>query len=129
MDLVRLILLKIEEKSQTTVIYNLKIEAYDTETIAYHCKILNEAGLISDYKAEYSNDEIYMFGVGTLTWDGNDFLDKIRDNSNWNKVKQTILKKGLPLAIDTIKIVSTAFITAAAEGIANSIMKNGGSII
>ena len=43
MELVRLILLKIEEEYRSTAIYNLNISGYDMETVAYHCKILNEA--------------------------------------------------------------------------------------
>lgn len=93
MDLVRLVLLEIEEKYLSTAIYDLKIEGYDTETVAYHCKILHEAGLISDYQAQYAGNKIYAFGVGSLTWDGNDFLEKIRDNSQWKKIKDTITQK------------------------------------
>ena len=123
MDLVRLILLEIEDKYRSTAIYDLAIDGYDTEMVAYHCKILYEAGLISDYKAQYADNEIYVFGVGSLTWDGNDFLEKIRDDSQWKKVKETIAKKGLPLVVDTIKSVANALISATVEGITNSIMK------
>lgn len=128
MDLVREILLKIEKQHVSTVIYNLKIEGCSPETVAYHCKILHEAGLISAYKAQYASDELYSFSIGSLTWGGNDYLDKVRDNSIWTKTKEIITKKGLPLVFDTIKIISTAFITATAEGIANSILKNGGQV-
>ena len=124
MELVRLILLKIEEEYHSTALYNLKIDGYDTETTAYHCKILHEAGLISDYDSQYADGEIWSFGVGPLTWEGNDFLDRIRDSSQWKKVKDTITQKGLPLVIETIKTISSAFVTAAAEGVANSILKN-----
>ena len=123
MDLVRLILLEIEDKYRSTAIYDLAIDGYDTEMVAYHCKILYDAGLISDYKAQYADNEIYVFGVGSLTWDGNDFLEKIRDDSQWKKVKETITKKGLPLVVDTIKSVANALISATVEGITNSIMK------
>ncbi|MBR0598123.1 DUF2513 domain-containing protein [Sinanaerobacter chloroacetimidivorans] len=123
MDLVRLILLEIEDKYRSTAIYDLAIDGYDTEMVAYHCKILYEAGLISDYKAQYADNEIYVFGVGSLTWDGNDFLEKIRDDSQWKKVKETITKKGLPLVVDTIKSVANALISATVEGITNSIIK------
>ena len=123
MDLVRLIILEIEDKYRSTAIYDLAIDGYDTEMVAYHCKILYEAGLISDYKAQYADNEIYVFGVGSLTWDGNDFLEKIRDDSQWKKVKETITKKGLPLVVDTIKSVANALISATVEGITNSIMK------
>ena len=123
MDLVRLILMEIEEKDRSTAIYNMTIDGYDTDAVAYHCKILDEAGLISDYKAKYADNEIYVFGVGPLTWDGNDFLEKIRDDSRWKKVKDTISQKGLPLIIDTIKSIANAIISAAAEGVTNSIIK------
>ena len=123
MDLVRLILIEIEDKYRSTAIYNLAIDGYDTETIAYHCKIMYEAGLISDYKAQYAGNEIHIFGVGSLTWDGNDFLEKIRDDSQWKKVKDTIAQKGLPMVIETIKSIANAFITATVEGIVSSILK------
>ena len=97
MELVRLILLKIEEEYRSTAIYNLNISGYDMETVAYHCKILNEAGLISDYGARYSDKSVWSFDVGSLTREGNDFLDKIRDNSQWKKVKDVIVQKGPPL--------------------------------
>lgn len=128
MDLVREILLKIEEEHVYTAIYNLKIDGYDMETVAYHCKIMYEAGLISDYGSQPGSNGIYSFGVGSLTWEGNDYLDKIRDNSIWKKTKDTIARKGLPLIFDTIKTVSNAIITAMAEGVANSVLKNGGQI-
>ena len=126
MDLVRKILLQIEEEHVSTAIFNLKIEGYDLPTVAYHCKIMNEAGLLSHYSAKYGNDTIYAFQVGGLTWEGNDYLDKVRDNSVWKKTKDAITDKGLPLIFDTIKTVSSAVITAAAEGVANSILKAGG---
>ena len=126
MDLVRLILLKIEEEYKSTALINLSIDGYDMDTVAYHCKILHDAGFVSNYNAGYAGDELYIFSVGALTWDGNDYLDKIRDNSTWKKIKDIIAQKGLPLVVETIKTVSNAFITAAAEGVANSIIKNGG---
>ena len=64
--------------------------------------------------------------AGQLTWEGCDYLDKIRDNSIWKKTKDALKEKGLPLVVDTIKTISAAFVTATAEGIANSILKNGG---
>ena len=76
--------------------------------------------------ARYADNSLWSFDVGSLTWEGNDFLDKIRDNSQWKKVKDVIVQKGLPLVIETIKTISSAFVTAAAEGVANSIIKNGG---
>lgn len=122
MDLVRLILLKIEEDHISPPLFDLTIDGYKLAAIAYHCKILHEAGLISDYKAHYADGDIYTFGVGGLTWEGNDFLDKIRDNSQWGKIKKVIEQKGLPLIIETVKVIATAYVKAAADGAANSII-------
>lgn len=63
------------------------------ETVAYHCKILHEAGLISGYNAQNASDTINLFKVSSLTWEGNDYLDKVRDNSIWGKTKDAITKK------------------------------------
>ena len=79
--------------------------------------------MISEYKAQYADNKLYGFGVGSLTWDGNDFLDKIRDDSQWKKVKDAITKEGLPLIIETIKSVANAFISATVTGITTSILK------
>lgn len=127
MELVRKILLKIEEEQSVFPLMSIEIDGYDMPTVNYHCKILDEAGLISGYKASMSMSGLDGFRVDALTWQGNDFLDKIRDNGIWHKTKEALTKKGLPLMIETIKTVANAFITAAAEGVANSILKNGGA--
>lgn len=125
MDLIRKILIKIEEEYQSTAIYDLSIDGYDRETVAYHCNLLYEEKLISDYASQYGDDSLCFFAVGHLTWEGHDLLDKIRDDSQWGKVKDTIKQKGLPLILDTIKAIATALVTAATEGAVNSITKNG----
>ena len=116
MDLIRKIMLQIEKEYDSTAILNLKVEDYTPEQIATHCKMLYEAGLLSDYKAQYASDELYMFGVGNLTWEGYDYLDKIRDDSVWKKVKDTAKEHGVPLLLDTVKQISSAIISAMTEG-------------
>ena len=125
MDLIREILLKIEELYVDTAIYDLTIDGYDMATVAYHCKLLHNAGYIFDYKAQYASNEIYTFSVGALTWTGNEYLEKIRDNSRWGKIKNTLIQKGLPFTIDMVKSVADAFITAAAEGVTKGILNSG----
>lgn len=127
MDLIRLILLRIEEQYRSTVIYDLSVDGYDKETTAYHCKLLHEAGLISGYNDQYGDNQLLHFGVSGLTWAGHDYLDKIRDDTIWRKTKDAIANKGLPIILETVKTVANAFVTAAAEGVANSIIKNGGA--
>ena len=127
MDLIREILLKIEELYVDTAIYDLTIDGYDMATVAYHCKLLHNAGYIFDYKAQYASNEIYTFAIGALTWAGNEYLEKIRDNSRWGKIKNTLIQKGLPFTIDMVKSVADAFITAAAEGVTKGILNGSTS--
>ena len=116
MELVRKILLKIEEEYVAQEIFNLEIEGYDLKTVAYHCEIMCEAGLIARYKPFHIMSVVANFQVGRLTWEGHDFLDKIRSDTVWNKVKSTIKKRGLPMILDTIKTIATTIISAMTEG-------------
>lgn len=129
MDLVRSILLTIESQPDSKPIPFLQVEGYDSETVAYHCEIMYQNGLLLHFSGQKVGIGEYGFWeVSGITWEGYDYLDKIRDNTIWDKTKAAIKKKGLPLVIDTIKTVSTAFITASTEGLADAILKSGGII-
>ena len=114
MELIRKILFAIEKEYVDVWLdySDLKIEGYDFKTVGYHCSILYDAGLVYDYKGKYAENELYFFGVGRLTWEGHDFLDKIRNDTVWNKTKETITSKGLPFVIDVVKEVAAAVTTA-----------------
>ena len=114
MELIRKILFTIEEKYvDTGLIGNeLAIDGYDMKTIAYHCAILYDAGLISSCNVKHADNELYFFSVGRLTWDGHELLDKIKSDTVWNKTKDTITKKGIPFVLDAVKEIATAITTA-----------------
>ena len=123
MELCRKALFAIEEQYVDTAIYGLNIEGYTIEQVAYHCKILYDAGLISDYEAEFADNQIWYFAVGSLTWDGHEFLDKIREDTIWNKTKDIITKKGLPMVLDVVKDVAQAVITSMTKGAIEAMMQ------
>ena len=116
MELIRKILFKIEEDYVSTALINLSIDGYSMEEVAYHCKILHDAGLVSAYNAKYASEGLYFFCVGSLTWEGHDYLDKIRNDNVWNKTKDVITKRGLPFVIDVVKDISTSIIKNMTEG-------------
>lgn len=119
MDLCRLILFKIEDEYKSTTLSNLQIDGYDIEIIAYHCDLLFEAGLIKSYKPTYASDKIYFFSVGALTWEGHDFLDKIRENTMWNRTKNRIKENALPMTLEVIKTIATSLINDQLSGYLN----------
>lgn len=83
---------------------------------------MEQRGLVKDCLYDFACNTC----VRTITWEGYDYLELIRQDTIWNKTKKTIAEKGLAITVGTIKTIATAFITAAAEGVANSIIKNGG---
>jgi len=44
------------------------------------------------------------------------FLDKIREDTIWNKTKSTIADRGLPFVFDIVKSVSSGIITGIIKG-------------
>ena len=121
MELVRKVLLYIEEQYTDVVLYNIEIKGYDFKTIAYHCKICYEAGLICDYDSSYGDDEIQDFGVGSLTWEGHEFIEKIKDDAIWNKTNKIIKEKGIKLTIKAIEQIATKLIEIGIQSAIKSI--------
>lgn len=125
MDLVRLILLRVEEQDPNSSSYeSIAIDGYSAGEIREHVKLLKNAGMVDDVHHDMDGH----VWIRSITWDGYDYLDRVRDDSRWRKTKDIIKDKGLPLIFDTIKTIASALITATAEGVANSIIKNGGHI-
>lgn len=117
MDLCRKILFAIEEQYVDVALYDLKIDGHSMEEVAYHCKILHDAGLIFDYKGQYAGNHIYSFGVGALTWEGHDFLDEIRKDNDWGNILKIIKEKGLPPILYVVKLIATKYIDAKISGL------------
>lgn len=110
-DLIRKILLKLEEKADPrSLLQDDEISGYDRITVSYHFKLLNKAELIE--ATSVSTPEKYQYSAISLTWQGHELLDKIRNDSVWNKVKSTVQSKSLDLSFDVIKQVATATISA-----------------
>ena len=128
MDLIRKILFYVEEHyvagGPEIPVY---IAGYSDKVVYEHCILMKNDGLIGSV-LDTSTIESKSCNVGNLTSEGFDLLDKIRSDTVWNRTKSEISDKGLPLITGTIKTIATAIITAAAEGVTNSILKNNGYI-
>ena len=82
MDLVREILVAIEHSEDGNL--NFDALGYERQQVYLHIELMKEHRLVD---AEIIRDddgpehEIHMCKIERLTWDGHDFLDKIRDES------------------------------------------------
>jgi len=87
MDLVRTILLKVEDEGTTPIdwIEDFSIEGRSDEEVYYHVWLLHQAGFID--ALDGSTMEGFQHLPRCLTWRGAEFLDSIRDPEVWRKTK------------------------------------------
>ncbi len=100
MDLVRMILLRLETSPSGWAPNDLGIKSFLPEQIGYHAHIMMQEGLIE------GSDITHMQGAGAetlpryLTWKGHEFLDLARDQDRWNRAKAIIAKiGGAPISV------------------------------
>lgn len=106
-DCVRAILLGVEALGDTqSHLEPSSIDGYDQETVSHHIRLLIEAGLVVGNCAQGLQGPLRCY-ASRLTWDGHEFLDKIRSATVWNKVKSIAREKGLSLSFDVIKLAAT----------------------
>ena len=93
MDLVRKILIQMDEYEHGFSPQHLKIEGYSDEQIGYHCYLMGEAGLIENIGITSSGDNTPLALPKNLTWAGHEFLDNSRDPDIWKQAKDIIVGK------------------------------------
>ncbi len=86
----------------------IKINKYDIDDIIYTIEMLNDAGYISAKYCGYDDKPIYS--ISSLTWDGHQFLDNIRDNEVWKKTK-TIASKFSSTSLNLISNIAAQVIS------------------
>jgi len=89
MDLVRLLLLKLESMSDDAHSVSIldpagfDLEGYSAEQVDYHLNLLVDANLVDQGGSGALSG--YMFKQ--LTWAGHDFLDSVRDDEIWRRAR------------------------------------------
>ena len=103
MNLVRDIMLEIEDCSsidgdplQVSDLARVGTE-YDSDDILGHCELLIERGFVKGtiLTTWEGSDGL----IESLTWDGTEFLDKIRRKTVWEKTKERIGSSSVPLSV------------------------------
>jgi hypothetical protein len=95
MDLVRQILLIIEDSPTPWIEGYLEVPGYERGPVTHHLHLLKEAGYIQAYEATDANTEYgFMMQDASLTWQGHEFLDEVRDVEIWKKTKAGAAKAG-----------------------------------
>src|SRR5215208_2731090 len=107
MELVRKILLETEQYAKGTGWVNIEIPGYSSEDVSYHVKILGEAGLLAAQDLTTHNGFCWM--PRSLTWEGHEFLDAVRNDTVWVKTKNVVKEKGGSVPFEVIKELAVRF--------------------
>ncbi|MDF4205193.1 DUF2513 domain-containing protein [Pseudomonas protegens] len=99
MDLIRTIVLKLEAWDKTPsaifIVTDLEndfpIDGYTSDEILYHYQLIAEKGWV-DTAGRSSNYRSFTFR--SLTSDGHDFADSVRDDKVWSMTRDGALKAG-----------------------------------
>lgn len=111
MDLFRMILLHAESGVPS-------LSDVSEGTLKYHQALAIEAGLLKGKILSTfvdSGDVPAAVVVQGVTWDGHDFIDAIREDTNWHRVKSYLTDAGKQVTIETVKAAITALFGFAVQ--------------
>ncbi|MEM1354360.1 MAG: DUF2513 domain-containing protein [Planctomycetota bacterium] len=108
--LIRQILLACEEHEHGYAPRNLDIEGYTEEQIGYHVYLLGDAGYMKVIDITHIGSNSPEAKPGSITHNGHEFLDAIRDEEVWKTTKGIIAKTG-GWTLGVIASVATEIIT------------------
>jgi Hypothetical protein (DUF2513) len=118
MDLIRELLLKLEalplQRGASAHITpnweGIAVPGYDVDHIDYHLTQIRNAGLIDEGGIRPAEG----IGFRSLTWEGHDFLDSVRDPKIWAKTKSGALAAG-GFTVDLLKDLAKGLIKKQIE--------------
>ncbi len=105
MDLVREILLALEEYEHGFAPQNFEIEGHSKEEVGFHVYIMNKAGLLQAVDITSLNDKSPQAIPSKLTWEGYEFLEAAREPSRWQVALKIAREKGAALTFEILKAI------------------------
>lgn len=104
-DTIRRILLAVEQlPDENSQINSHELPGIDPVEAAYHMRLLRDAGLIEG-GCRKATGPTWCYATG-LTWAGHEFLDRIRTDTAWNRIKATARDKSLDMSFDSLMAVA-----------------------
>ena len=91
------------------------ISNYSPQDIAYSSLMLSEADYINVLIVSGNNKFNGAIYTG-ITFEGHQYLDSIRSDKVWNKIKKKLSTEGVSLTLQIVKNVATSIITNSLLG-------------
>ena len=111
LNLVRMILLDIETSPPGEVIYGFNYNGRSKAEVLEHVQLLLDADFIAGHIASGNAGQPEACVVMRMTWDGQEFLAKAKNDTIWKKVLAEAEEKGMSTSL----VVINGLLEAAAK--------------
>ena len=104
-DLIRKLLIHLEEKPNDKIIMELELDGHDKNDVMYHFVLMDQAGLIRCERevSSTTSDRVIKVYPFSLTWQGHEFIEASRNDKMWSKAKTLIKSKSGAISFDVLK--------------------------
>lgn len=113
MELIRKLVLIVEEASDDVESFHLQVEGYSREQIIYHANLLLEAGLAHGQAVTTMGTSVPWVVLNRLTYEGHEFADKASNETIWSKTAAYLEEKGSPIRTVSFGILTQVLSTVA----------------
>jgi len=115
MDLVRKIVLAIEDHEHGFAPDNFAVEGYSTEQVDYHVYVMKQGRLLDATDVTGFGDLSPRALPRSLRWAGHEFADAARNEGVWNRAKTLVAKAGSSAFPVWVKVLTEIGIRHALE--------------
>lgn len=112
-DTVREILLAVENLEPEKQLRLSDFSPERAHEVSFHVQLLDQANLINVTMSQTTSLKAKDFFIRELTWIGHEFLDSIRVEGTWTKIKNVVADKGGVMTFDVIKAVAAGLVKSA----------------
>lgn len=113
LNLLRRIVLKIEESPTAWAPKDLSIQGYTAAQVSYHAYLLVNAGLAYGSDTTCLGSEGPEALISHLTWAGHEFADAARNDTHWNRAMGLVKDKGGAITVEILVQLLTGFMRNA----------------
>lgn len=109
LDLIRALLVEFEGLPLDGAVSarEVAVEPWSSDQIIYHCFLMQQSALIDARDASTMGGKNIL--VLSLTSAGHDYLDAVRSDTIWNKVKSQAAAQGLSFTLDMAKTMAVFY--------------------
>lgn len=109
-DLIRDLLFQLENGGRSLESYEaFELGKRSVEEAGHALVLMHDRGLVKALRSpEFTSSEFYTFYDISMTWEGYDFLDSVRDPEIWKKTKEGALAAG-GFTFDLVKALAKGF--------------------